>query len=462
MLYFFILCTFASSSSTTPPETLNTHSPSPAVPSGINLSPEIYVENTDVHIDPKGQCNKEIGLMINEAPVYLEISGQVHRINGYYSFGMIDNCGAPFTLEQGSVPSFSTCSIQRCDCNYGVQEWDCVTRQCPAHTVWWQNSVADQGFSSYQSDVLEPSADSVVREKYAFIDGYISEARDIVITRLEYDCQSSNLNHICQHLFKNIITQVGKKVSNIHIPMPEHNAKDECECALMPLTADKKTWRVLIDSHEHGYMFDTVLFTMPEGSQLDRQEAVLNFCINEQSNYKNRFWKIISKEHEGKCKKPICPFTGMQTCPPNSEWSKRQCPVYDECCQESYEHICPCCVSFTDNTKCIARNLQMIRPQQIVKVVQKQTGLIICITLIVLVTAVAGLIFKSQNKRMNPRNRRNTFGEYIPDSKPDLSVRAQTISSRRLLEDDFEMGASFHALLGDTEIKNGLEPVAMT
>jgi hypothetical protein len=73
MLYFFILCTFASSSSTTPPETLNTHSPSPAVPSGINLSPEIYVENTDVHIDPKGQCNKEIGLMINEAPVYLEV-----------------------------------------------------------------------------------------------------------------------------------------------------------------------------------------------------------------------------------------------------------------------------------------------------------------------------------------------------------------------------------------------------
>lgn len=453
MLYLFILlCALANTSSTAEP-----------VPSGsIDLSPEIYVENTDVHIDPKGECQKEIGLMINEAPVYLEISGQSHRINGYYSFGMIDNCGAPFTLEQGSVPSFSTCAIQRCDCNYGVQEWDCVTRQCPAHTVWWQNPTSDQEFSSYQSDVLDPSDDPIVREKYAFIDGYVKET-DVVITRLEYDCQASNLNHICQHLFKNIISQVGIKVRNIHIHMPEHNAKDECECALMPLTADKTKWRVLIDSHEHGYMFNTVLFSMPEGSQLDKQEAVLNFCINEQPNYKNRFWKIVSKEQEIKCAKPICPFSAMQACPPNSEWSKRQCPMYDECCKDNYEQVCPCCVSATDNKKCIDnRKLQMIRPQQVVRSIKKHTGLIICVTLIVLVTAVTGLIFKSQNKPMNPRNRRNTFGEYIPDSKPDLSVRAQTFSSRRLLEDDFENGTSFHALIDDSENANGLEPVAMT
>ena len=60
---FILLCALANSSSTAEP-----------VPSGsINLSPEIYVENTDVHIDPKGECQKEIGLMINESPVYLEV-----------------------------------------------------------------------------------------------------------------------------------------------------------------------------------------------------------------------------------------------------------------------------------------------------------------------------------------------------------------------------------------------------
>merc|ERR1712156_1054508 len=112
-----------------------------------------------------------------------------------------------------------------------------------------------------------------------------------------------------------------------------------------------------------------------------------NFCINEQSAYKNKFWKITSKDHETKCPKPICPLSGVQACPPNSEWAKRQCPSYDECCQENYDHICPCCVSITDNKKCVnvdARKLQMIRPQQIVKEVKKHTGLIICITIIVL------------------------------------------------------------------------------
>jgi len=288
----------------------------------------------------------------------------------------------------------------------------------------------------------------------------MTDKKDIVITRLEYDCQASNLNHICQHLFRNIISQIGKQVSNIHIPMPEHNAKDECECALMPLTADKKTWRVLIDSHNGGYIFNTVLFTMPEGSQLDRQEAVLNFCINEQAAYKHKFWKITSKDPEVKCAKPLCPMSGMQACPPGSEWAKRQCPAYDECCRENYDHVCPCCVSVTDSKKCMNnRQLQMIRPQQVVKAVKKHTGLIICVTLIVLVTAVAGLIFKSHNKSMNPRNRRNTLGEYIQDSKPDLSVRAQSYSSRRLLEDSTD---AFHALIDDVENKNGLEPVAMT
>jgi len=459
-----LLCTLANSSSPTK-NVLSTPAPATPVPSGpISLSPEIYVENTDVHIDPKGQCQKEIGLMINEAPIYLETTGQVHRINGYYSFGMIDNCGAPFTLEQGSVPSFSTCSIQRCDCNYGVQEWDCVTRQCPAHTVWWQDKTApDKAFTSYQSDAETPSPDATVREKFAFVDGYVSKEKDVVITRLEYDCQASNLNHICQHLFKNIITQIGKKVKNIHIPMPEHNAKDECECALMPLTADQKPWRVLIDSHKNGYMFNSVIFTMPEGSQLDRQEAVLNFCINEQSSYKHKFWKITSKEKEVKCSKPVCPLAGIQACPANSQWAKRQCPAYDECCIENYENICPCCVSVTDPSRCVGggRKLQMMRPQQVIKEVRKHTGLIVMVTIIVLVLAIGGLTYKSQNKGMNPRNRRNTLGEYIPHSKPDLSTRTKNYSSR-LLQNERDSGPSFHAMLDDTESRSGLEPLAMT
>merc|ERR1712217_1020870 len=318
-------------------------------------------------------------------------------------------------------------------------------------------------FSSYQSDVQEPSFEAAVREKYAFIDGYLSDKKDVVITRLEYDCQASNLNHICQHLFKNIITQLGKKIANIHIHMPEHNAKDECECALMPLTADKGAWKILVDSHKGGYMFNTVLFTMPEGTQLDKQEAVLNFCINEQNSYKNKFWKISSKDREAKCPKPICPLSGMQACPPNSQWAKRQCPAYDECCQENYDSVCPCCVSVTDSMRCVdTRKLQMMRPQEVVEEVKKHTGLILCITIIVLGGAVAGLIGKSQDKPMNPRNRRNTFGEFIPDAKPDLHVRAQSYSSRRLLNEELENGPSFHALIDDMENNKGLEPVQMT
>jgi len=278
---------------------------------------------------------------------------------------------------------------------------------------------------------------------------------------LEYDCQASNLNHICQHLFRNIISKIGKKVKNIHIPMPEHNAKDECECALMPLTADKKKWRVYIDSHKGGYMFNTVLFTMPDGSQLDKQEAVLNFCINEQATYKHRFWKISSKDVDNfKCPKPVCRMNaGMQACPPGSEWAKRQCPAYDECCRENYDNICPCCVSVTDSKKCVNTRgkLQMFRPEEVVQEVKKHTGLIISVTLIVLVCAVGGLVYKAQNKSMNPRNRRNTLGSYITDSKPELSVRAQNYSSRRLLSDD----ASFHALIDDEENRGGLEPVQM-
>jgi len=102
----------------------------------------------------------------------------------------------------------------------------------------------------------------------------------------------------------------------------------------------------------------------------------------------------------------------------------------------------------------------MIRPAEVVEEAKKHTGLILCITLIVLVGAVAGMIFKSQDKTMNPRNRRNTFGEFIPDSKPDLHVRAQSYSSRHLLSD--EHGASFHAMIDDAENGSGLEPVQMT
>lgn len=469
MIYFLLfLCTAFGAGSVTTASTeaptmpsVSTPTEPPANPNDYvpNLSPEIYVENTDVHIDPNGSCKKEIGLMINEAPVYLEKTGQSHRINGYYSFGMIDNCGAPFTLEQGSVPSFSTCSIQRCDCNYGVQEWDCVTRECPAHTVWWQDPTKDQAFCSYQSDVQEPSAESSIREQFAFIEGYVSQHGDVVIQRLEYDCENTNLNHICQHLFKNIITNIGqkdKKFSDIHIPMPEHNAKDECECALMPLAEGKEKWKVLVDSHGVGYMFDSVIFTMPEGAIADRQQAVLDFCITKESMYKHRFWKISAKETEFKCRKQICPVTQLK-CPPNSVWALPKCPAYDECCEESN---CPCCVSSSNPGKCVnSMRLSVIRPQEVLEEAKEHTGLILVLSFIVVMIVVLGFLTKYADKKLNPRNRRKTFSEYIPDCKPNLAFRAQNYSSR-LIEED-EIASSFHAMIDDKEQNCGLEPVQM-
>merc|ERR1712026_80383 len=103
----------------------------------------------------------------------------------------------------------------------------------------------------------------------------------------------------------------------------------------------------------------------------------------------HRYWKISSKETELKCRKAMCPVTQLK-CPPNSVWAMPKCPAYDECCEE---HNCACCVSSSSpGTFVNNRQLSVIRPQQVVEEVQKHTGLILCLTFIVLMCAVLGFL----------------------------------------------------------------------
>merc|ERR1712048_595255 len=104
--------------------------------------------------------------------------------------------------------------------------------------------------------------------------GFLANDRDLIFQEINYACAGSKAQ-VCQTLVSNVVNAPKDtlKYRNILMTVNQPNAKEQCNCMMKAISANEKKhkWHVIVSTNKYGYNLETLVFTMPEGTQFERE-----------------------------------------------------------------------------------------------------------------------------------------------------------------------------------------------